>query len=126
VKIVLVAEESAGVRALQLVAQSPHSLQAVLTAGGSEGRGLSVQAAAQRLGVPTLPAALVKKPTFAAELQREQVDVLLNVHALHLVCADVLESLRVGGFNLHPGPLPEYAGLNLLAGQFSMAVKNTL
>jgi UDP-4-amino-4-deoxy-L-arabinose formyltransferase/UDP-glucuronic acid dehydrogenase (UDP-4-keto-hexauronic acid decarboxylating) len=48
-----------------------------------------------------------------AEWIREQgVDLLLNIHSLYLIHGDVLAAPRVGSFNLHPGPLPHYAGLN--------------
>jgi methionyl-tRNA formyltransferase len=40
------------------------------------------------------------------------VDVLLNVHSLWLIDPGVLDAPRIGAFNLHPAPLPEYAGLN--------------
>jgi len=51
--IVVVAQEAAGVKTVQLVEQSPHHLAAVLT--GSEhdetnGRGVTVRAAARKLG----------------------------------------------------------------------------
>lgn len=55
----------------------------------------------------------ISDPTFASELRRRDVDVLLNVHSLHLIDPDVLAAPRIGSFSLHPGPLPEYAGLNV-------------
>ena len=38
--------------------------------------------------------------------------MLLNVHSLYIIDRAVLEAPRLGCFNLHPGPLPECAGLN--------------
>jgi methionyl-tRNA formyltransferase len=115
VRIVLVAEEAAGVHALRLVTGSVHELHAVLTsssAGGSS-RGVTVASAARKGAVPILPAELVKDPAFADVLMREGVDVLLNVHSLHLVNPAVLSAPQFGCFNLHPGPLPAYAGRNV-------------
>jgi UDP-4-amino-4-deoxy-L-arabinose formyltransferase/UDP-glucuronic acid dehydrogenase (UDP-4-keto-hexauronic acid decarboxylating) len=40
------------------------------------------------------------------------VDLLLNVHALCVLPAELVAAPRIGSFNLHPGPLPRYAGLN--------------
>jgi methionyl-tRNA formyltransferase len=40
------------------------------------------------------------------------VDLLLNVHSLSIIPKPVLEAPRIGSFNLHPGPLPDYAGIN--------------
>ncbi|MGI9002306.1 MAG: methionyl-tRNA formyltransferase [Pseudonocardia sp.] len=114
-RIVLAAEEAAGLQAVRLVIGSPHRLHAVLTGSraGDRTRGVTVASAARALSVPVLPADLVKDPRFADDLRREGVDVLLNVHSLHLVDAAVLAAPRVGCFNLHPGPLPEYAGLSV-------------
>lgn len=112
VKIVLAAEESAGVQALRAVASSAHRLVAVLTEPRAGSRGVTVAAAAADHGVPVLPAGSVRDPGFAATLRAQDVDVLLNVHSLHLVADEVLAAPRIGCFNLHPGPLPECAGLN--------------
>jgi methionyl-tRNA formyltransferase len=54
----------------------------------------------------------VREPAFADEVRRLGVDLLLNVHSLYRIVPEILEAPRVGSFNLHPGPLPEYAGLN--------------
>ncbi|MGH3566289.1 MAG: methionyl-tRNA formyltransferase [Pseudonocardia sp.] len=114
-KIVLAAEEAAGLQTVRLVIGSPHQLHAVLTGSrtGDRTRGVTVASVARELSVPVLPADLVTDPRFADDLRREGVDVLLNVHSLHLVDAAVLAAPRVGCFNLHPGPLPEYAGMNV-------------
>lgn len=96
-----------------MVAESRHRLVAILTSvGPGRFRGATVGEVAQRLGVPVWPAARVREPELAPLLRAEGVDLLLNVHSLHIVDARVLEAPRIGCFNLHPGPLPEYAGLN--------------
>ena len=106
------AEEAAGVRTLQRIARSDHRLRVVLTASDATAPGVSVASAAAELGVPTLPADRVRDPDLADDLRERGVDVLLNVHSLHLVRPEVLDAPRVGALNLHPGPLPEVAGLN--------------
>lgn len=111
-RIVFVGEEAAGARALQRVAGSGHELVAVLTSGTADGRGTSVAGLAAEHGVPTTAAERVRDPALADELRTLGTDVLLNVHALHVIRREVLGAPRVGAFNLHPGPLPEYAGLN--------------
>jgi len=112
--IVVVGEEAAGAQTVRLVEQSSHQLAAVLTGSGDdETNQRAVLAVARELGAPVLPAARVNDPTFAAELQRRGIDVLLNVHSLHLIDPAVLAAPRIGTFNLHPGRLPEYAGLNV-------------
>lgn len=110
-EIALVAEEAAGVRALQRVAASDHRPRMVLTASrADEPRGVAATAA--QLGVLTMPADRVRDAGLADVLRDAGIDVLLNVHSLHLVRPEVLAAPRVGAFNLHPGPLPECAGLN--------------
>lgn len=114
--IVLVAQESAGVQTLRLVEKSQHRLTAVLTGtehGEGAERGVTVATVAREFGVPVFPARTVRDWMFSTELRRQRVDVLLNVHSLYLINAEVLAAPRIGSFNLHPGALPEYAGLNV-------------
>jgi len=87
---------------LRLLAASPHRVVGVLTAG------LADWAPAERVWPPEL----VKDPAFAATVRAEAVDLLLNIHSLCVVHRDVVAAPRLGSFNLHPGPLPGYAGLN--------------
>jgi methionyl-tRNA formyltransferase len=112
-KVLLVGEEAAGLQALGLFRDSIHRLVAVMTDTVARGGGPSrLGLVAGRLGHPVWPAAQVKQPGFADIIRREEVDVLLNVHALHVIPAEVVAAPRIGSFNLHPGPLPRYAGLN--------------
>jgi methionyl-tRNA formyltransferase len=111
--IVLAAEEAAGLQALKLLTEGPHRLIAVLTsARAANTKTASVAAAADRLGVPVWEAGLLASAPLANSLRRENADLLLNVHSLVVAHAAVVAAPRIGSFNLHPGPLPEYAGLN--------------
>jgi methionyl-tRNA formyltransferase len=112
-RVLLIAEEAAGVQALRMLAGSPHEVVAVMTRGvGGMALGATVAGVASRLGYRLWPAHQVKEPGFADTVRREKVDLLLNVHALHVLPADVVAAPQTGSFNLHPGPLPRYAGLN--------------
>lgn len=111
--LILVGGESAGLQALKAIAKTSHRLVAVLAAPSQSGfAGASVEALAQKLRIPVWPAGRVRDPEFGAVVREAAVDVILNVHSLYLVRPEVLEAPRIGCFNLHPGPLPEYAGLN--------------
>jgi UDP-4-amino-4-deoxy-L-arabinose formyltransferase/UDP-glucuronic acid dehydrogenase (UDP-4-keto-hexauronic acid decarboxylating) len=112
--VVLVAEEAAGLQTLRLVAERGCEIPGVLTSSGLEetGRGSTVGALARRLGIPTFDPALVRDPAFADWIVDHSADLLLNVHSLHIAHADVVAAPHIGSFNLHPGPLPRYAGLN--------------
>lgn len=111
--VLLVGEESAGIRALRAIAKSEHRLVGVMAREhGAASHGVSVWQAARQLGYDTWPAERVRDPRFAETVRAEAVDLLLNVHSLDIVTRQVLETPRIGCFNLHPGPLPRYAGLN--------------
>ncbi len=129
--VLLVAEEAAGVQALRLLSNSDHNLAGVLTtvdtpdvdehhnvpdeiaAPNKKSPSSSVAAIADGLGVPVIDAKRVKDPGFAAWMDSHHIDVLLNIHSLYRICSEVLQAARVGAFNLHPGPLPDYSGLNV-------------
>jgi methionyl-tRNA formyltransferase len=114
-RVVVAAEESAGVQALERIASFAPAVEivSVLTSARPPGGGRPLVAeAARRLELDTAQADLVRSPALAAYLRREAIDLLLNVHSLFVVHPEVLAAPRIGSFNLHPGPLPEYAGLN--------------
>ena len=111
--VMLVGGEAAGLHTLNAVVRANHTLVAVLVAPSqNDFSGASLLASAQKQGVPTWAAARVRDPEFAGVVRASAVDLLLNVHSLYLVNPAVLEAPRLGCFNLHPGPLPECAGLN--------------
>jgi methionyl-tRNA formyltransferase len=110
-RVLLVAEEAAGVQTVRLLAHSPHQVVAVISGGGGS-EGATVAGVASRLGYRLWPAQQVKEKGFAETVRREGVDLLLNVHALYVLPTDLVAAPRIGSFNLHPGPLPHYAGLN--------------
>jgi len=113
--IVLAAEESAGLQILQTLARSNHRVIAVLASLSKAASGTDVWSVARKLGLTTWPANLVRDPDLADRLRSHQVDILLNVHSLYVVHTAVLAAPRLGAFNLHPGPLPRYAGLNAVS-----------
>jgi len=111
-RVVLVAEEAAGVQALRVLAGSGVTVVAVATGPADPARGVTVAALARKLGYPLWPGASVRFPTLARQVRERRVDLLLNVHSLHRIHPEVVDAPRLGSFNLHPGPLPAFAGLN--------------
>jgi methionyl-tRNA formyltransferase len=114
-RIVVVAEESAGVQALEVLRTAPERprVVAVLTTTEPVGsRGPVVAAAADRLGLEVRPATELRSEAFTQWLVDLDVDLLLNVHSLLVLGSELVGVPRIGSFNIHPGPLPEYAGLN--------------
>ena len=114
--VVLAAEESPGLRLLQALVDGPHRLVAVLaTPPKPDSAAANVWNTARHLGLETWPAEQVKDPKLGERLLAERVDILLNVHSLYRVSKQVLEAPKFGAFNLHPGPLPRYAGRNVVS-----------
>jgi methionyl-tRNA formyltransferase len=99
-------EEGAGARALRLTLAKGHRVVGVLSSGAAGGPA----AEAERASVPVVPPAEAR--TLAALIREERVDLLLNVHSLRILPPEVLGAPAIGCFNLHPGPLPRFAGLN--------------
>ena len=110
--VVLIGEEAAGIRTLQLLEQCSVRVVAVMAAPRRGDAGTSLWDLAEKRGYRIWPAELVKDPKLATQVRDERVDVILNAHSLFLIRKEVLEAPRLGSFNLHPGPLPRYAGLN--------------
>lgn len=124
-RVLLVAEEAVGARTLKALAERDVTIVGVL--GGAEDEATGIGGLATELGLPRLDPLLVRDPEFGGWIAEQRVDLLLNVHSLHIVAAAVLEAPVIGSFNLHPGPLPAYAGLNapcwaIAAGESSHAV----
>lgn len=115
-RVLIVAEESAGVQLLQAVNDAKFQIAAVMASPPRTGEpGGAVWPAAAKLGLDLWPAQLVKDGATARRIRDANVDLLLNVHSLHVIHGAVLEAPRIGAFNLHPGPLPLYAGLNAVS-----------
>lgn len=112
-RILLVGEESAGLQTLRLLLNGPHELVGVLASPTHEAKSATVWNLATKQNIKTWPAPLVREPGFVAELLELDIDLLLNVHSLYLINAAILAVPKLGAFNLHPGPLPGYAGLNV-------------
>jgi methionyl-tRNA formyltransferase len=112
-RLLLVAEESAGTRILTEISKLRYDVLAVMTTEPPDGTHVNcVWNCAKTLGYKVWPAGLVKDPSLPDQIKRAGVDLILNVHSLYVINEGVLSAARIGAFNLHPGPLPQYAGLN--------------
>ena len=114
-RVVVVAEESAGAQVLEALHVAPErpEIAAVITSTERSGKRLPLVAAASaRLGLDVRPASQLRNGSLGDSIRDLDVDLLLNVHSVVVLDAQAVSAPRVGSFNLHPGPLPEYAGLN--------------
>ena len=115
-KILLVGEESAAVTTLKALSKTGHEIAYVMASPSDQESGMqSLWNFARKQGYATLPSILVKDPAFAKRVKEEEIDLLLNVHSLYLIDGHVVDAPRLGSFNLHPGPLPQYAGLHTVS-----------
>jgi methionyl-tRNA formyltransferase len=116
VNILLVGEESAGIQTLRALTDSDHRIVAVMASQSKYNSGLAnLWETAEKLGHRTWPSKLVKDPRFADEVRNAEVDIILNIHSLFIINKEVVMAPRIGCFNMHPGPLPRYAGLNAVS-----------
>jgi methionyl-tRNA formyltransferase len=112
-RLLVCAEEAAGVQLLRSLGRlSEHRTVAVLTRPDATAETVTVASVARAMGIDLLPSQLIREPTFADWVGENGIDLLLNVHSLYIAHADVVRAPALGSFNLHPGPLPRYAGLN--------------
>lgn len=107
-KILLTADEAAGLRVLRLLINSSHEIAAVITPEKNS----AIRNTASRSSVPVMEPSNLNRPSFADQVRESSIDVLLNVHLLYIIHPEIIGAVRTGAFNLHPGPLPHYAGLH--------------
>ena len=114
--ILLVGEESAGIQTLRTLTDGDHRIVAVMASQSKNNGGLAnLWDTAEKLGYQTWMSKRVKDPSFADEVRAAEVDVILNIHSLFIINKEVVNAPRIGCFNMHPGPLPRYAGLNAVS-----------
>lgn len=109
--IILAADESAGLQAFKLIKKCRYNLKAVLCSNEYR-NGSSVTEAASAAGYPVFDGRFIKKAEFAGWVRKHHIDILINVTSSYVIHPEILDVLKIGAFNLHMGPLPEYAGLN--------------
>lgn len=114
-KIVLVGTSST-LRILQQIAKLPRcQIIRVLVPDHANKAINSLGTAATAMGLDTAPARLVKEPSFADTLREWRTDLLYCARSPFIFCNPVIAAPRIGTINLHTGPLPEYAGRNVIS-----------
>jgi methionyl-tRNA formyltransferase len=114
--VLMVGEEAAGAQMLTALPRTGCEVVAVLSSGGGAAkRNTSLASVGRQMGYTVWPARLVKDPEFAKTVRSHGIDLIVNVHSRYIVHPDVIDACRIGAFNMHPGPLPQYAGLNCVS-----------
>ncbi|MEX0721113.1 MAG: formyltransferase family protein [Balneolaceae bacterium] len=106
--ILLTADEAAGLHTFRMLNNSNHHIAAVITSENN----FAIRKLATQLSIPVMEPSNLIDPAFANWIQTKKIDVLLNVHLLYIIHPHIIGAVTMGAFNLHPGPLPKYAGLN--------------
>ncbi|WP_020404143.1 methionyl-tRNA formyltransferase [Gracilimonas tropica] len=107
--ILLTANEAAGLYALRILKSSEHNISGIVTPKSN----VAMYRLAKDDSFAMFQPDVLQDPGFTFWMRRNKVDVLLNVHLSELIHPEIIEAVNFGAFNLHPGPLPEYAGLNV-------------
>jgi methionyl-tRNA formyltransferase len=111
-RVLLIGEGAAGTQVLRGLLNHGHDVVAVMTDSIEPSEAVSLGHVAKGAGLRVWAAERVEDPDLSDLLLWEEVDMLLNVYSLHIVHDRILQVPRIGSFNLHPSPLPAYAGLN--------------
>ena len=115
-RVVVIAEEAAGVQVLQglMALPTPPEIVAVLTRSSAEGAERPVVSRSRRRSSGSTSGRRLRqvaRPRHASSPRRGR-----SPHERPLALPDSsggVAAPTIGSFNLHPGPLPEYAGLNV-------------
>ena len=54
----------------------------------------------------------IKTKNFFSWYLKNEIDLSLNIFSYKIIPNNLIKNTKIGFFNLHPGKLPEYAGLN--------------
>ncbi len=106
--VALIGGEAAGTQALKLLVSGGVTVAFVCA---STSDAVSMVKIARSQKVPMLDPAAIGSGLATRSILEHDVDLLLNIHSLQMLPEELLLAPRIGSFNLHPGPLPSYAGL---------------
>jgi len=110
-RIFIATEGSGGVRLIKSLLTTSHMILGVL-ASPKDPSFTSVWNFAADNGLPTYESRNAKYEAFADIIRLTQADFLFSFRFPYIINSDVLSAPKLGAFNLHSGPLPDYAGLN--------------
>lgn len=113
-KILVAAEDTAGVRILQALVNAGHNIIGVLATPDDKAI-TSIWRFAVDSGIRIWHAKNVKDPSFAETVRQLRADLLLSIRFPYIINKLVLAAPAIGSYNLHTGPLPKYAGLHAVS-----------
>ncbi|MEF8730589.1 MAG: formyltransferase family protein [Candidatus Accumulibacter meliphilus] len=72
----------------------------------------SLQNSLDRIGVACWHSDSLTSDSLPRRMYEAEIDILISFRCPKILPESVLNAPKIGAFNLHTGPLPEYAGLN--------------
>jgi methionyl-tRNA formyltransferase len=106
---------TAGARVLSTLDRRGHPIGWVIDTDPTPSGQASLGQVALSQGRTVWPAATIKDSRFAETASAAGIDVILSVRCRLVLPAALLEAPRFGSYNLHHGPLPQYAGRNVVS-----------
>lgn len=103
-----------GAQVLATLDRSGHHIGFVIDTDPTSGL-TSLSEVARNQGRTVWPAAMLKNPDFPQTVVDAGIDVILSVRSRSILPAALTEASRLGSYNLHHGPLPRYAGRNVVS-----------
>ena len=111
-RLLLIGENFAAARTLEVL-QGIEVVEVVGVACDQTAGSQQLARRSESLGIPVLPIARLNQPDGVGAVRRVAPDIGLNVNSLTIFGGALLSSFPHGAVNFHPGPLPEYSGLNV-------------
>ncbi len=112
-KAVVFAYHDIGCAGVKAVLDAGIEITAIYTHPDSSGENHffgSVARLAAENGIPVFAPEDANHPLWIERIQNSQPDVIFSFYYRNLLCSEILNSARVGAFNLHGSLLPKYRG----------------
>jgi len=110
--IIFFGSESAGLRCLKFLSKQRNIniLYLVTDNNGFSANGF--KKIANKNGIELINESILSNKIKVLKKSKIKIDFILSVFSPYIINDEILNIANYGGFNLHPGKLPEYAGLN--------------
>jgi methionyl-tRNA formyltransferase len=111
VKTLLLTNENSALRIVKALADSTQIIIGLMSGKAGDEHPLQAQLEKSRIEYWIIDS--LRDGELLAKMRGGDIDLLLTFRFPRIVPSDLIEIPRLGAFNLHTGPLPHYAGLNV-------------
>lgn len=108
--ILLVSGEHSVVRIARSLPRADEVIACI--SGGFSGAKRNLQENLDRIGIPCWEIDSLQSEELPRRMYEAEIDILISFRCPEILPETALKAPLIGAFNLHTGPLPEYAGLN--------------